>query len=69
MALKEYTLTTVHGSETTVQLDAEDVERYGDRVKPVGAKPKRAANKAANPENKAPTRTENEGAGSPAPSA
>lgn len=61
MALKEYTLTTVHGSETTVQLDAEDVERYGDRVKPVGAKSKRAA--------KAPTPTENEGAGSPAPSA
>ncbi|SKL66895.1 Uncharacterised protein [Mycobacteroides abscessus subsp. massiliense] len=67
MALKEYTLTTVHGSETTVQLDAEDVERYGDRVKPIGAKSKRAANKAATPENKTPP--QNEGAGSPAPSA
>ncbi|OHU60681.1 hypothetical protein BKG82_02155 [Mycobacteroides chelonae] len=54
MALKEYTLTTVHGTETTVQLDPADVERYGDRVKPVGAKSKRAANKAANPENKTP---------------
>lgn len=53
MALKEYTLTTIHGTETTVQLDAADVERYGDRVKPVDAKSRRAANKAATPENKA----------------
>ncbi|CPT92977.1 Uncharacterised protein [Mycobacteroides abscessus] len=68
MALKEYTLTTVHGSETTVQLDAEDVERYGDRVKPVGAKSKRAANKAATPESKT-TPPQNEGAGSSEPSA
>lgn len=68
MALKEYILTTVHGSETTVQLDAEDVERYGDRVKPVSAKSKRAASKGANPESKT-TPPQNEGAGSPEASA
>lgn len=62
MALKEYTLTTIHGTETTVQLDAEDVERYGDRVKPV-SKSRRAANKAATPENTAAT-PENKGADS-----
>lgn len=62
MALKEYTLTTVHGTETTVQLDAEDVERYGDRVKPVGAKSRRAASKATTPPG-------DEGAGSSEPSA
>lgn len=54
MALKEYTLTTVTGTETTVQLDAADAERYGDRVKPLsrGRKSAVPANKAAVPANK-----------------
>jgi hypothetical protein len=34
-----------------VQLDADDVERYGDRVNPV-TKSRRLANKQAEPENK-----------------
>lgn len=54
MALKEYTLTTAEGGETTVQLDSEDAERYGDRVKPLSrAKKGAAANTAAAPANKA----------------
>ncbi|MFT8180657.1 hypothetical protein ACLXNF_24040 [Mycobacteroides chelonae] len=50
--MKEYTLTTRHG-ETTVQLSDEDAEAYGDAVTPVAGRSKRAANKAAAPENKA----------------
>ncbi|AMU27689.1 hypothetical protein [Mycobacteroides abscessus] len=65
--MKEYTLTTRHG-ETTVQLSDEDAEAYGDRVKPVSAKSKRAASKGANPESKT-TPPEGEGAGSSGPSA
>ncbi len=49
--MKEYILTTRHG-ETTVQLSDDDAEEYGDAVRPVGAKSKRATNKAATPENK-----------------
>lgn len=49
--LSEYEV-EINGIPTTLQLSAEDAERYGDAAKKVSAKSRAASNKARTAENK-----------------